>query len=287
MTENAVALARRAYETIEPFHVVAYFNPGINDALRDLGIDAQSFYVGARAAPIGEAHAAVVTAAFYNFAPALIEKSWAVAVDAGLAEIDERRYTVLDEQYRSILAGIDPVEIEALARDFGALVDGLPLSGRTLAAAWAGSDIPDKPDLALWRHISVLREWRGDNHLAELIRHGLTGLEAGVLHEADLPDPTVRRKVMGRRFFRITRGWSEEQWGAAVAELTARGLVEGGPEEHRLTADGMAVYLDIEAGTDAISAAAFGPDTADLIDRMRPISKAVIDAGIIPGTKKN
>ncbi|WP_415847224.1 helix-turn-helix domain-containing protein, partial [Tsukamurella strandjordii] len=57
MSDTAVALARRAYETVEPFHVVAYFNPGINDALRDLGIDPQSFYVGARAAPIGEANA--------------------------------------------------------------------------------------------------------------------------------------------------------------------------------------------------------------------------------------
>ncbi|WP_220658046.1 MULTISPECIES: hypothetical protein [Tsukamurella] len=286
MSDTAVALARRAYETVEPFHVVAYFNPGINDALRDLGIDPQSFYVGARAAPIGEANAAVITAAFYNFAPALIEKSWRVARDAGLAEIDERRYRVLDEQYRQILAGIDPAEIAALATDFGALVADLPLSGRTLAAAWAASAIPDEPVLALWRHISVLREWRGDNHLAELIRHGLTGLEAGVLHEADLPDPTVRRRVMGRRFFRLTRGWSEERWAAAVEDLTARGLVEGGPEDHRLTAEGMATYLDIEAGTDAISATAFGPDAAGLIDRVRPITKAVIDAGVIPGTKK-
>ena len=81
-------------------------------------------------------------------------------------------------------------------------------------------ETPDAPALALWRHVSVLREWRGDNHLAELIGHGLTGLEAGVFHEADLPDPAVRRRVMGRRFFRITRGWSEEQWGEAVARLT-------------------------------------------------------------------
>lgn len=284
MSETA-ALARRAYETVEPFHVVAYFNPGINDALRDLGIDAQAFYVGARAAPIGEAHAAVVAAAFYNFNPDLIAKSWATALEAGLAEIDERRYVVLDEQYRDILAGIDNNEIASLAADFGELVADLPLAGRTLAAAWAGTSVPDEPALALWRHISVLREWRGDNHLAELIGHGLTGLEAGVFHEADLPDPTVRRRVMGRRFFRITRGWSEEKWGEGLAQLTERGLVEGEAEAHRLTPEGMALYDDIEAGTDAVTGAALG-DAAALIDRMRPISKAVIDAGVIPGTKK-
>ncbi|BDH55941.1 hypothetical protein [Tsukamurella sp. PLM1] len=286
MTDTAVALARRAYETVEPFHVVAYFNPGIRDACRDAGVDQHAFYVGARAAPIGEAHASVVAAAFYNFSPAVIEKGWSEAVAAGLAEIDDRRYAMLAEQYATILAGIDPAEIEHIAAGFGRLVDDLPLAGRTLAAAWASSPVPDPPALALWRHLSVLREWRGDNHLSELIRHGLTGLEAGVLHEADLPDPTVRRRVMGRRFFRITRGWSEDAWGAAVARLAERGLVEGEPEEHRLTAEGMSVYLDIEAGTDAISAPAFGDGSSELLDRIRPLTKAVIDAGVIPGTTK-
>lgn len=286
MSDNAVALARRAYETVEPFHLVAYFNPGIRDAVRDLEIDQHALYVGARAAPIGEAHSSVVTAAFYNFAPDLIDKAWSEALRAGLAEIDDRRYVMLSEQYRPILADIDPTDIERLAQDFERLVDALPLSGRTLASAWAASPIPDEPALALWRHTTVLREWRGDNHLAELIGHGLTGLEAGVLHEADLPDPAVKRRLMGRRFFRLTRGWSEQQWGATVDRLTARGLVEGGPEEHRLTAEGMSVYLDIEAGTDAISALAFGDGAADLLDRIRPLTKAVIAAGILPGTAR-
>ena len=285
MSETA-ALARRAYETVEPFHVVAYFNPGIREACSDLGIDQHAFYVGARAAPMGEANAAVVTAAFYNFSPTVIEAGWSQALQAGLAEIDDRRYAMLAEQYGTILAGIDPAEIEALAQGFGTVVDGLPLAGRALASAWAASPVPDAPALALWRHVSVLREWRGDNHLAELIGHGLTGLEAGVFHEADLPDLAVRRRVMGRRFFRITRGWSEEQWGEAVARLTARGLVEGEPEAHRLTPDGMALYDEIEAGTDAVSGAAFTDAAEELIERMRPVSKAVIDAGVLPGSKK-
>ncbi|KXO94971.1 hypothetical protein AXK56_20510 [Tsukamurella pulmonis] len=285
MSETA-ALARRAYETVEPFHVVAYFNPGIRDACSDLGIDQHAFYVGARAAPMGEAHASVVTAAFYNFSPTVIENGWTQALQAGLAEIDDRRYAMLAEQYGTILAGIDPAEIEALAQGFGAVADGLPLGGRALASAWAASPVPDAPALALWRHVSVLREWRGDNHLAELIRHGLTGLEAGVFHEADLPDPEIRRRVMGRRFFRITRGWSEEQWNGAVARLTERGLVEGEPEAHRLTPEGMALYDEIEAGTDAVSGAAFADATEGLIDRMRPVSKAVIDAGVLPGSTK-
>ncbi|TWS18888.1 hypothetical protein FK529_12950 [Tsukamurella asaccharolytica] len=285
MSETA-ALARRAYETVEPFHVVAYFNPGIHAACTDLEIDQHALYVGARAAPMGEAHASVVTAAFYNFAPPVIENGWSQALQAGLAEVDDRRYAMLAEQFGTILAGIDPAEIESLAQGFGAVIDGLPLAGRALASAWAASPVPDSPALALWRNVAVVREWRGDNHLAELIRHGLTGLEAGVLHEADLPDPTVRRRVLGRQFFRLTRGWSEDQWAEAVAGLAARGIVEGEPEAHRLTPEGMALYDDIEAGTDAVSGAAFSDAAEGLVDRMRPVSKAVIDSGVLPGTRK-
>ena len=45
--------ARLAYDTLEPFHVVAYFNPGLGDAFRDTGLDPHAFYVGARGAPLG------------------------------------------------------------------------------------------------------------------------------------------------------------------------------------------------------------------------------------------
>ena len=48
----------------------------------------------------------------------------------------------------------------------------------------------------------------------------------------------------------------------------------------------MALYDEIEAGTDAVSGAAFADATEGLIDRMRPVSKAVIDAGVLPGSKK-
>ena len=284
--EVTAALARRAYEVTEPFNVVAYFNPGLPDAMSDTGVDQLTFYVGARAAPIGEAHPAVVAAAFYNFSPTVIHSVWPKAIDAGLAEIDDRRYAMLAEQFRGILSGIDATEIESLAEGFARIVDGLPLEGRVLGSAWASSAVPDDPTLALWRHVSVLREWRGDNHLAELIRHGLSGLEAGVLHEADLPDSAVKRRILGRQMFRLTRQWSDEQWADAVARLTERGLVEGGPEDHRLTPEGMSVYLDIEAGTDAITSAAFGPETADLIERFRPLTRKVIESGVLPGTRK-
>ncbi|MDF0532522.1 hypothetical protein P0W64_21735 [Tsukamurella sp. 8F] len=275
--------ARHAYQSLEPYHVVAYFNPGLRAAQEDLGLDAHAFYVGARAAPMGEVVAPVVAAAFYNFSPALIETAWPAALDAGLAEIDDRRYAMLDAQYRGILG--DAAGLADLVPEYAALIADLPMSGRALAAAWAASDVPDAPALALWRHLSVLREWRGDNHIAELVRHGLDGVDAGVFHEAELPDPSISRRVIGRRFFQVSRGLSDADWDAAIDRLVARGLVERDGDKHRLTADGFALYQDIEAGTDAISGAAFGPAAANLIDRTRPYVKKVIDAGILPGTR--
>lgn len=294
---DATAIARRAYESLEPFHVLAYFNPGLHDAQVDLGLDAQAFYVGARAAPMGETVPAVVAATFFNFAPATIERAWRAALDAGLAEVDDRRYAMLDEQLRAILS--DAIgEISPLLPEYRALVADLPLSGRPLGAAWAASDIPDAPHLELWRHLSVLREWRGDNHIAELMRHGFSGLQAGVFHEAQLPDPTVKRRVLGRKFFQISRGWTDADWDGAVLALIERGLLEpqrdsSGDRDsaesgatHQLSAEGFDLYREIEAGTDEVTGAALGSGFADLIERTRPLVKLVIEAGVLPGTRK-
>ena len=45
--DTAAARARLAYETLEPFHVLAYFNPRLAEAQSDLSLDPHAFYVGA------------------------------------------------------------------------------------------------------------------------------------------------------------------------------------------------------------------------------------------------
>ena len=53
------------------------------------------------------------------------------------------------------------------------------------------------------------------------------------------------------------------------------------------TADGAAVYDDIEATTDALGESVWSvPGASDLVTRTRPLVKAVLDAGVLPGTKK-
>lgn len=283
MTADRAAIARHAYETLEPFHVVAYFNPGVGAAQDALGLDGHAFYTGGRGAPLAGAPASVVAATFYNFSPALIASAWQAASDRGLASVDAARYAMLDEQFRAIL-GDDCETLAPLVPEFQSVVDGLPMSGRPLAAAWASTEVPEKPHLALWRTWTVVREWRGDNHIAELVAHGLNGIDAGVFHESELPDPTVRRRVLGRRIFQLTRGWSDDEWDASVQRLTARGLVEAFGDTTRLTDDGYALYREIEDRTDAVSGASFPATLGDLVDRTRPFVKRIIDAGILPGT---
>ncbi|ALG83291.1 SCO6745 family protein [Gordonia phthalatica] len=285
MSLDTAAIARRAYDSLEPFHVLTYFNHGLGDAQQDLGLDGHAFYVGARACPLGETTGAVVASAFYNFNPETIAASWDRARAAGLTALDDRRYAMLDEQYRSILG--DAVDrITPLLPAFEELIAGLPLSGRPLGTAWATTPIPEVPHLALWRHLSALREWRGDNHISALVDSDLNGIDAGVFHEAALPDPTVQRRVMGKRMFLLTRGWSDDDWNAAVERLAQRDLVAATDDGHRLTDAGYELYQRIEARTDAITGAAFSADFADVIEQTRPFVKPILDAGVLPGTRK-
>ncbi|WP_425476160.1 SCO6745 family protein [Gordonia oleivorans] len=289
---TTTSAARRAYDTLEPFHVLAYFSPALAGAHEATGLNAHAFYVGARAAPMGPCAASVVTAAFVNFAPDSIAKSWAKALEVGLDRVSQARDRMLDEQLRDIWGeGVDDDAIAAAADVFAEAAQTLPYSGRPLAAAWAAAPAPTPPHLRLWHTFAVLREWRGDNHIAALVVHGLGGLDAAVFHEAALPDPTVTRRVLGRDLTLLTRGWSAQEWEESVDRLVAQGLAERTGSDtdpgHRLTSDGAAIYDDIEAQTDALGEQLWSrPELSETVTALRPYVKSVIDAGVLPGTRK-
>ncbi|MFT4044954.1 MAG: hypothetical protein QM673_17470, partial [Gordonia sp. (in: high G+C Gram-positive bacteria)] len=280
--------ARRAYETLEPLHVLAYFNPGLKAAQHDTGLTPYAFYIGARGAPLGECAPNVVVSSFYNFAPGMVTQAWRQARDVGLARVAARREQMLDEQLRTILGDLvtDPV-IATAADRFGALAAGLAFSGRPLAAAWASAAVPEPAHLRLWHNVTILREWRGDNHIAVLINSGLDGIDALTFHESTLPDPTVRRRVLGRDRSLLTRAWTPGDWDDSVDRLVGRGLAERTEDSHRLTPAGAVLYDEIEAATDALGERVWSsPGVDELLADIRPFVKAVIDAGVLPGTRK-
>jgi hypothetical protein len=149
--------------------------------------------------------------------------------------------------------------------------------GRTLYAAHAGLDWPDEPHLVLWHAATLLREYRGDGHLAALLDAHLAGIEAIVTHCAT-----------GRGFTedsaKLLRGWSDEQWAAAKAGLAERELMDG----DRLTEAGVALRTEIEARTDRLDEAAWlhlgEQRTGRLIELGKRLTRVVVANGAFPAS---
>jgi hypothetical protein len=186
----------------------------------------------------------------------------------------EARLGAVDLSLREVLGDAtvsspEIVEAAAIARR-AAEACGSP--GRPLFAGHASLPWPDEPHLALWHAITLLREYRGDGHIAALVGEGLDGCEALVTHGAagDVP-PAVLQS---------TRGWSDEQWEAARARLEARGWMKG----DEATAAGTDARQRIERLTDEGAMApwdAIGQDDADTLRGLvRPYSKAISESGI-------
>ena len=67
----------------------------------------------------------------------------------------------------------------------GGAAEAIPnADGRPRYAGHAELDWPNAPYAQLWHAITLLREYRGDGHIAALVTHGLSGLEALITHIA-------------------------------------------------------------------------------------------------------
>jgi hypothetical protein len=266
-------LARKTWRTLEPLHGMIYFVPEAAEAYERLGITGRAGYFASRAAPMGAVAAELVVATFFNFNPDLVHAAIPGAWDITTPEaLVNARLAAVDAAFRRVL-GNEVVESRSMARAAElarglAETAGTHMEGRPLSAAHADLAWPAAPHLALWHAQSILREYRGDGHVALLLTHGLSGLDALVTHAAtgDLPSSALRS----------TRGWSDEQWDAAVGSLRRRGwLAEG--DDLVLTDWGAAQRQEIEKQTDALAAApyvALGAEgCAELRALTRPWSK--------------
>ena len=278
MTQNAdrpdLAAVRNTWRTLEPYHGAVYFSPDAQAEYAKLGTDPLTGYFASRSAPLGAVPAEVVVATFYNFSPRLVHRAipaaWEKApperfLAARLAVVDATLRRVLGEEVSS-----PAVERAAkLART--AAEAAIPHQyGRPLFAAHAALPWPAEPHLVLWHAQTLLREFRGDGHLAALLGAGLTGIEALITHAAaDGP---------GTKMLRELRGWSQEEWNGAVAGLRERGWLAEGPGL-ALTEEGTRRREAIERTTDELAAlpyTALGADgCAELCSLVRPYSLAL------------
>jgi hypothetical protein len=240
------AMVARAHRAIEPLHSHLYFAPEHDERLGAVGLKpGRMSYFAGRAAPMGAVGAGVVTATFYNFSPSLvahmIPRAWTLASPEEVlgARLEAARASLT----RLLGEAADSAEVAELAGLLREACAVLTPEGRPLYAGHADLDWPEEPLLALWHGATLLREYRGDGHIAALLHAGLTGLEALVTHTAT-----------GRGFTeaaaRASRGWRDEEWTASCAALADRGLLD----DTGLTDDGKSLRSRLEAQTDALSA---------------------------------
>ena len=270
--------ARRLHKPMDAVHVVGYFAPETTQAYLDLGLtDYGMGYFASRSAPMGAVAAEVTIATFYVFSPALVAaylpKAWDIATPS---EVTEARYRGIEAALRRGLAdAADSDEVARAAELAKAAVAGLETTaGRALCAAHARLPWPGSPLMDLWLAASILREHRGDGHVAALVLAGLDPVESLV---------TAGAAGGPLKFLRATRGWSDEQWEAGEARLRDRGLLA---DDGCLTPAGAALRDEVEANTDKAAAAPYrslGAEGAqELRDLLRPLARRIVDAGILP-----
>lgn len=267
-------MARKMWRTLEPYHGLIYFAPEAATAYEALGVTGRDGYFASRVAAMGAVPAEVVIATFYNFNPDLVRaavpRAWAATTPAALVEA---RLSAADAALRRML-GDDLARPElARAAELARIAAGsCTLEGRPLFAAHASLSWPTAPHLALWHAVTLLREFRGDGHLAALVDADLRGIDALVVHAASGEVPRVALQT--------TRAWSDAAWDASVERLALRGLVDA---DGAFTPAGASLRQHVEDRTDALAMApwsALGPDGCDeLRSIVRPLSKAIVEGG--------
>jgi hypothetical protein len=267
--------ARRMWRALEPYHAVVYFEPEPQAACTALGTKGYWMsYFALRAAPLGAAPPEMIAALFYGFAPRLVARAvpdtWRVAAPQRYLEV---RLNAVDAALHRLL-GADVVgsaavaEAAALTRE---ATEAAPTAGRALGAANAALPWPDAPHLVLWHAQTVLRELRGDGHVAVLLAAGLDPVESGALLAAD--------RGLDHDWMRTRRGWTPEEWTAGLRRLIERGLLA---DDEALTVEGRAVRREVEARTDALADvpwAALGDErAARVVELVAPLVRTIVES---------
>jgi len=263
--------ARSMWILFEPIHAVTYFAPAARSAFAQAGLRGfwRGYFAG-RAAPLGAVGAAVVTASFFNFAPAFVARAvpgiWELITPE---EALRTRLAGATEALRGLLAGLES-EAAAAADLLWQATGELDCSGRVLAAANAAVIEDGSAGLSglarLWQAATLLREHRGDGHFAALTAADIDGCEAVVLRS---------RLDLRREDLQPVRGWTDEAWESALGRLAARGWISA---DGTLTGAGRDAHAAVEDATDRAAArpwARLGAGTtAEVVKVLTPVALA-------------
>lgn len=271
---------RRCHNAINPLHSTVYFSPDLGKELAELGIhDARAAYFASRGAALGAVGPGTVTSTFYNFNHDLVaEHLPAVWSTASPEAVLAARLRAVDTTLRRLLGPeiIGSPELAEAAELALRAAEACTRHARPLYAAHADLPVPGQPHLAYWHAATLLREHRGDGHLAALLAAGLDPVEALVSH-------TATGKGMSPRWILGTRGWRRTDWEAAVERLRGRGLLDG---EGELTEAGVALRAELEEVTDRMDAAPYEHLGAEGVARLTELARGFLftaaSAGAFP-----
>jgi hypothetical protein len=271
-----IETARRTWRFLEPYHGMIYFAPEAVAAYGELGLKGRAGYFASRSAALGVVPAPVVVATFYNFNPVLVGESIADAWSAtDPAAVLAARYAAADQALRGTLGdAITSPEMHRAAALLRAAAEAVvgDVAGRPLFAAHSALPWPAEPHLVLWHAQTLLREYRGDAHVAALLTAGLSGIEALVTHAASgaVPAETLR----------TSRAWSEADWSGAVSGLRERDWLTEDAEP-TFTPAGADRRAEIERATDENSVTPYAhigeSACAELQALVRPFSRALAE----------
>jgi hypothetical protein len=262
---SASQVARRMWTLFEPIHAMTYFAAEARAAYEAVGLRGfwRGYFAG-RSAPLGRVSSAPVTASFFTFAPQMVARAlpdvWnLISPEQALAVREAGAVTALSRVLGDLSDAAD-----VAADMLSVAAADVDCSGRVLAAANAVLPVPSGPIARLWHTATVLREHRGDGHFASLLAADVDGCESNVLRAAvDLPRETIQP----------LRGWTDQQWDAAAARLSERGMIA---DDGGVTPAGAELRASIEAATDAAAARPWQDQefAADLADVLFPIARA-------------
>ena len=263
-------LARRMFELVEPIGVIPYSADEPNEAMFALGFtNYWDTYFAGRAAPLGSSvPAEVVHALFYNFAPGEvarhIPKVWSTTTPE--AAIAARQQGCVKALRRILGDLVDTPDFARAVELLTKAATSAPLEGRPMYAALRTLPLPEEPVARLFHAASLLREHRGDGHIAALMAEGIGGLEAHVLLALDMgiPAPTFGR----------IHHLPSAQLTDLIDGMKARGLVE---DEATFTPAGRQAKDRVEALTDDLALAPYEvlepAELDELIAALEPLAQ--------------
>lgn len=268
--------ARRMHELLEPICLVTFFADECNEELAALGHRTYwDGYFASRAAPLGRVRAEVVHAAFYNFADGEaarhIPSAWeTIPPEASVAARERGSAASL----RRILGDLADTPGLVRAADLTTkAATSAPTEGRVMYAGMRTVEVPSDPVARLWHSATMLREHRGDGHIAALVGARIGGTEAHVLS-------AIAMGVHPPESFGRIHHLPKKRLAEVMEGLRKRGIVDA---DGRFTDAGRELQQRIEALTDELAAAPYEALTPAELDELaaalEPISARLVETG--------